>query len=926
MNNKPDFSFVVAARNDNYGGDFLYRFQNFINIYVELCKEYSLDSELIVVEWNPPSEKQKLLYAIKWPRIKGRIISVPKDVHSQIDNSDKMPMFEYLAKNVGIRRASGKYIVATNPDILFSRELFQYLSSDKLSEDCYYRANRYDVKHNIPAALPADRQLLLSHDLAFRVNLPDGTLPLTDGYRSIPSLSSDSENRVHTNAAGDFFLMSADKWHRLRGYPELKSHSFIDGYICFMARALGLEQVIIGGPIYHQEHDRSEHAKRPFTDYERYEKDCRKMLEEEKPAVLNGDDWGLLNFRLEVTEVVPDKLSNLSQQPVKIEDYLVTDSETGKIVFHNGIRKVWIDVGAHEGETTLPYLDDNKDLAIIAFEPILEKYNHLNSRHSRLFAIPSAVGPEKGIADFYVTSNHVSSSLRPFNENGLAEWRDKSGLDVVEKRVVPVMRLDELLERLSFSEVEFVKIDAQGHDLDVVMSAGHEIQKIKKLQLEVTVTSEQIYEGASDKNKVISEMLSKGFGLVKIESQNDGQEENLTFINMKRHDAFRESMDSICGEVIPDHRPFTPAKAYWNQRFKLQSLHDRIINLSDAVDHKGDLLTTQWAQLMASALEFKPDLILELGRGRGNSTCAYTEVANNLRQEGLECRVVSLCVSNDWENLTQHRVLDVVEEDWFNNLHILNGNILTFDYNALFKGVKRCLLFWDAHGFDVAECVLGSILPKISSLPNLVIMHDLSDARYIPRENSLYNGQRLWRGNNWEGPRVRLGNIDSAVEQSVAVVDFVSRNGIAFDSADHSFDREIVRVKEKYEEMQKVLGNDLFSPGGHWFWFTLNDSSEPITFPRFDINVTNSFHEIKISDSFKILGVSFVKAVKKKPHLKDIIKRINNYLTKGNISLAVKMIQTELGNYDEAGFVLLRLREIISSQVDSGNQLVSDHN
>jgi hypothetical protein len=73
---------------------------------------------------------------------------------------------------------------------------------------------------------------------------------------------------------------------------------------------------------------------------------------------------------------------------------------------------------------------------------------------------------------------------------------------------------------------------------------------------------------------------------------------------------------------------FSPAQAYWNQRVALSNARDRILSLAQAVDQRSDLLPYQWAQLMAAALDFAPDLILELGRGRGNSTCAFTEASN----------------------------------------------------------------------------------------------------------------------------------------------------------------------------------------------------------------------------------------------------------------------------------------------------------
>ena len=58
MSNNPYISFVIAARNDDYGVNFLHRMQVFINVLLELVEKYSLDAELIVVEWNPPADKK----------------------------------------------------------------------------------------------------------------------------------------------------------------------------------------------------------------------------------------------------------------------------------------------------------------------------------------------------------------------------------------------------------------------------------------------------------------------------------------------------------------------------------------------------------------------------------------------------------------------------------------------------------------------------------------------------------------------------------------------------------------------------------------------------------------------------------------------------------------------------------------------------
>lgn len=278
---------------------------------------------------------------------------------------------------------------------------------------------------------------------------------------------------------------------------------------------------------------------------------------------------------------------------------------------------------------------------------------------------------------------------------------------------------------------------------------------------------------------------------------------------------------------------FSPARAYWRQREVLASRKKRILALSHAVDQKTDLWPYQWAQLIAATLEFRPDLVLELGRGRGNSTAAFTEAANLLRKEGHNCTVVSLCFSDDWDDITKPRIKKVVEKEWFEPLKPLLADILDFDYESLLSGVKSCLIFWDAHGFEIAECVLGCILPKIGRRPHLVIMHDLSDTRYQSKDTHRYGDQPLWKGNNWSGPRLRIGSIDSAVEQSIAALDFTTRNEIPFDSADHSFHTEFESSPQKLSEMKKLLGADLFSLQGHWFWFTLNDVKGHATYPKY---------------------------------------------------------------------------------------------
>src|SRR5438552_17041740 len=65
---------------------------------------------------------------------------------------------------------------------------------------------------------------------------------------------------------------------------------------------------------------------------------------------------------------------------------------------------------------------------------------------------------------------------------------------------------------------------------------------------------------------------------------------------------------------------FSPAQALWNQRERLAQMAAGIKELQAAVESPGEFSLYQWTQLTALVLEFKPDLVITLGRSIGNST------------------------------------------------------------------------------------------------------------------------------------------------------------------------------------------------------------------------------------------------------------------------------------------------------------------
>ena len=331
---RPKVSFVFPVHDPEYGGDLIGRTQRHLDALIALANRNQLSAEIIIVEWNPRADRALFRESLHWPDALGpvclRFIEVPAEIHRSLPNADKIPIFEYIAKNAGIRRARGQFLLATNPDLFFSPALIRWLARTPLSPGSFYRVDRRDLSEEIPAGLNLARQLRFCsqhvgqvHALFGSYRPGDSDIPrrlkeeydlcLHDPTRPKPwKATPDARltfpaDGLHRNASGDFFLMDREWWHRLRGYPELYTHAHIDAILCWVAASAGLVQELLPSRchLYHQAHHRESRTGFPQTDkkpwYRRYQEAmAHAAAGTEPPMVVNLPDWGLAN------EVLPE--------------------------------------------------------------------------------------------------------------------------------------------------------------------------------------------------------------------------------------------------------------------------------------------------------------------------------------------------------------------------------------------------------------------------------------------------------------------------------------------------------------------------------------------------------------------------------------------------------------------------------------------
>jgi len=227
----------------------LRRLQVCIDTFLDQAERFALPSELILVDWNPPPGKD-LWSALRWPPVLRqstiRVITVPHRVHRTLPFAEQLPIIIHRARNVGVRRARGEFVLPTSADILLSDELAEWFSRRELDPQGLYRIARSDVPEKTLRFKTVDKRLAYCRNRVLQVQ------------ERARSYRIDGLPHLFTNASGDFTLLSRDMYFRLHGIPEEREfHSMhFDSIFCFMAYAAGAREVELHEPlrIYHVDH------------------------------------------------------------------------------------------------------------------------------------------------------------------------------------------------------------------------------------------------------------------------------------------------------------------------------------------------------------------------------------------------------------------------------------------------------------------------------------------------------------------------------------------------------------------------------------------------------------------------------------------------------------------------------------------------
>jgi len=277
----PLISIVLTGRNDGYGGDFLARFFRTLRFNHRELTRRGITYELVFVEWAPPPDSPRLFDLVfeavpDLDRAACAWYEVDPRYQQEMSLNPWLPYLEFVAKNVGVRRARGRFVLTTNCDVFLGRTMLDVFEHEALRPGVVYRAPRHDI------TLADDRR-----DVDWDV-LEDPDI-LTRPVKPL-------KPPFFAGGTGDFLMLDRESFHRLRGFNQIYrlARFSIDRNFLVKALSSGLTIEEIGGPVYHVSHEGSFRDNRRTYDGREHESHWGRLRWHARGVIyVNPRSWGL---------------------------------------------------------------------------------------------------------------------------------------------------------------------------------------------------------------------------------------------------------------------------------------------------------------------------------------------------------------------------------------------------------------------------------------------------------------------------------------------------------------------------------------------------------------------------------------------------------------------------------------------------------
>jgi hypothetical protein len=308
---KPYLSIVVTGRHDNYAVGFESRVNTYLRtLAARAAANPTADFEIIFVDYaTNTSEFTLLAQALDIPpslRNRLKFLIVPSSFNDRtLRRLNATSRFlEYVAKNIGVRRSSGDYVLTMNPDSLLSYQFFEAIAGRPFNPGALYLAPRYRFTARLHNAMSLEEAVQLLEEpwsqAAFRL---EDFVAVGRNSQLFVRFSRDLGVSPFRAGAGDFIMCSRELFGALWGFHEMQVNTCVDNafHAKFFRLLPGFLMMYIRFPVMHQEHPALSLALGMVPDLSLILDQCERHGRTGKlPASADTQFWGAPNETFEM--------------------------------------------------------------------------------------------------------------------------------------------------------------------------------------------------------------------------------------------------------------------------------------------------------------------------------------------------------------------------------------------------------------------------------------------------------------------------------------------------------------------------------------------------------------------------------------------------------------------------------------------------
>lgn len=182
----------------------------------------------------------------------------------------------------------------------------------------------------------------------------------------------------------------------------------------------------------------------------------------------------------------------------------------------------FVDVGSHKGKYFDLFAKNYKIKKSFLIEPQKQYFHYLKKKYKGFKTIKIfdyAVSNKNGTGLFYINHHDLTSSLNTLNhKNAFLKFKSRlfgvKTQNMIKKKVkVKITTLNNIFKKIKLKQLDLVKIDTEGHELQVLQGIGKTIQKIKIVLIEFR--NDNVYKNYNS-IKIHNNLIKNNFYLSKI--------------------------------------------------------------------------------------------------------------------------------------------------------------------------------------------------------------------------------------------------------------------------------------------------------------------------------------------------------------------------------------------------------------------------